>query len=77
MHDSTLMKIPDCVNDGADDISGFFFGVYNFFYNFIVELSSWEVLKYEIDVFGICVVIVEFDDIGMLYIFHDMYFSLQ
>lgn len=77
MDDSTLVEIANGVNDGRDDISGLFLSVYNFLSNLIIQLSTWEVLQHQVDVLLIDKVIVELDDVWVLYILHYVYLSLE
>lgn len=77
MDDSTLVEIANGVDDGTDDVSGLFLSVYNFLSNLIIQLSTWEVLQHQVDVLLIDKVIVELDDVWVLYILHDVYLSLE
>lgn len=77
MDDSTLVEIANGVDDGTNDVSGLFLCVYNFLSDFIIQLSTWEVLQHQVDVLLIDKVIVEFDDVWVLYILHDVNLSLE
>lgn len=77
MDNSAFMKISDGINDGTNYFSGLVFSVDFLIAYFLIEFPSWEILKDKIDVFRFWVIVIEFDNIGVTDIFHDMYFSLQ
>lgn len=47
------MEVADGINDGADDVPGFFLGVDLFFKDFLIEFTSCEVFEYKVDIFFI------------------------
>ena len=77
MNNSTLMKIPDSINDGTDNFPCFFFSVNNFLCNLVIEFPTRQKFKYEIDMFLIRVIVIKLNNIWMLYILHYMNFPLQ
>jgi hypothetical protein len=47
------MEVADGINDGTDDIPGFFFSIYLFFEYFLIELTTCEVFENKVDIFFI------------------------
>ena len=53
MDNTTLMEVADGINDGTDDVPGFFFGIDLFFEYFLIELTTCEVFENKVDIFFI------------------------
>jgi hypothetical protein len=74
---AAFMQVPDGIDDRTDNSSGFLLGIDFLFANFLIKLSAGKVLEHKIYVLAVTVAIVEFDDVGMVDIFHDVDFPLQ
>jgi hypothetical protein len=77
MNNATLMKISDGINDGTDDIPGFFLRVDLLLHDFLVQLAARKIFQNQVDVFLVPIIIIELDDIRMLNVFHYVDFSFQ
>ena len=77
MNDTTLMEIPDGINDRADDISGLLLSIDLLFHNFLIQLSACQILQNKVDILFICIEIIELNNIRMADIFHDIDFPLE
>ena len=77
MNNATLMKIPNGINDGTDDIPGFFLRVDLLLHDFLVQLAARKIFQNQVDVFLVPIIVVELDDIRMLNVFHYVDLSFQ
>lgn len=77
MYYTTLVEIADGINDGTDDIPGFFLSIDLFFEYFLIEFPACEVFEDKVDIFFIWVEVVELDDVGVADIFHDVDLSFE
>ena len=77
MDDSAFMQVPNRINDGADDVSGFFLSVDLFLDYFFIEFSACEVLQDKVDILFVCIEVIELDNIGVADIFHDVDLSFE
>lgn len=76
MDDPTFMQIADGINNRTNYLPCLVFSIDLLITDFLIEFPSREILEYEIDMFGLDIVIIELDNIGMIDILHDMYFPL-
>ncbi len=77
MDDAAFVEVADGIDDGTDNVSGFFLSVDHLLCYLIVKLASREVLKNEVDVFLVREVIVKINDVGVLNVAHDVDLSLE
>ena len=77
MNDTTLMEVPDGVNNRTNDVPGFFLSVNFFLHDFLVQLPSCQIFENQVNVFFVCVKVVELHNIRVTYVFHNVNFSLK
>ena len=77
MNDSTLMKIPDGIDDGTDDISGFLLCVNFLFHDLLIQFTSGQIFQNQVNILFVSVEVVELYNVRMADVFHDVNFSLQ
>lgn len=66
------MQIPYRVNDGTDNVSGLLLSVNLFLNDFLIKLSTGQVLQNQVNVLFVWVEVIELDDVGVLDVLHDV-----
>ncbi len=77
MHNTTLMQVPDGIDNWADNIPGLLLRIHLLLNDLLIQLTPCEILQHEVDIFLISIKVIKLDNVGMLDVLHDINFPIE
>ena len=77
MHNSTLMEVPNCINNRTDNIPGLLLSINFLLHDFLIQLTPCQIFQNQINVLFVSVKVIKLYNIRVADVFHDVDFTLK